>query len=704
MSDRLTADDFPAFFRDVHGDEPFPWQTRLTEQVLGRGEWPDVIDLPTGAGKTAVLDTAVFALAARPEASPRRVVFVIDRRIVVDQVVERAKRIRDRVWDGDTDVLRLVEEGIGKLSDACEPLGVSALRGGVPIDREWAQRPDQPWVVVSTVDQFGSRLLFRGYGVTKGMRPVHAGLTGNDCLVILDEVHLSVPFAETLENVAALRSGVHPRRFQVVEMSATPSKKDATPFALDPADMGREELRRRVQAEKQAELVSVRNHDAIPGQVSKILKAISGAMEGKRPRKGDEALSDVYRGRDGVSVGVVVNRVRAAREIHAALEADGYAAHLLTGRMRPLDRIDALAKIGPVVDPDNDQRRDGITVVVATQAIEVGADFSFDALVTECAPVDSLRQRFGRLDRRGTHRDRTGTPARAWIVGPQSDLRSKKPDPIYGDAVKATWEELERRAEDGPIDVGPQGLQGFPKEATAQKGQAPLLLSTYVDAWVQTNPEPIVQPSVEWFLHGIDQGGVPDVSIVWRHDRSAEALKLVPPRQAEFLAVTIGAAKAWLSSIDADKDVADVGHTASEDDEQASAEQGVDWVRWEGHDEEPRHIAPRDIKPGDILVVRPERGGLKSGTWAPSSKEPVEPVDDLGDRAQLEHRNRVTLRLDPRLPYVDSPPTPADGEDADDPTETRVSKWLSERSTHRVESPHGSPRRRASWATTTRST
>ena len=675
MSDLLKACDFSAFFRDMHGHEPFPWQVRLTEQVLRCGEWPKVIDLPTGAGKTAVLDTAVFALASRPDISPRRVVFVIDRRIVVDQVYDRAERIRDRIRDAKTDVLRLVEESLRKLSDAEEPLGVSALRGGVPIDREWAQRPEQPWVVVSTVDQFGSRLLFRGYGVTRGMRPVHAGLTGNDCLVFLDEVHLSVPFAETLGQVAKLKSDGLPRRFKVVEMSATPSKKDVTPFDLDSADMVCEELRRRVQAEKQAVLVSVRNHDAIPGQVSKILKAISGAMEGKRPRKGDEALDETYRGRDSVSVGVVVNRVRVAREVHSALKTEGYAAHLITGRMRPLDRIDALEEIKPVVDPDGGDRPAGVTIVVATQAIEVGADFSFDVLITECAAVDSLRQRFGRLDRRGTHHDRTGGPARAWIVGPNSVVASKsRPDPIYGESVKATWEELERRAKNGPIDVGPQSLRDFSKDAAGHPKRAPLLLNTYVDAWVQTNPEPIVQPDVEWFLHGIDQGGVPDVSIVWRHDMSAEALKLVPPRQAELLAVPIDAARAWLSG-DVEADVADVGHTALKHDEQASSERGFDWMCWEGHDEGTHRIGPSDIRPGDVLVVRPERGGLRAGTWAPSSEEPV---TDLGDAAQKAHGRRVTLRLDGRLPYIDAPPKPSDVENIDESPSERIRQWLSE--------------------------
>lgn len=658
----LTAEDFADFFRDAHDCEPFPWQRRLTAEVLDQGAWPKVIDLPTGTGKTAVLDTAVFAMAARPEIFPRRIVFVIDRRIVVDQVYERARRIRERLETGKTRTLCQVRDRLRELSGG-ESLGVVALRGGIPIDNEWTHRPDQPWVMVSTVDQFGSRLLFRGYGVSPAMRPIHAGLAGNDCLVILDEVHLSVPFAETLSSVSDLKSRQLPRRFCVVEMSATPSDVKARRFKLNEVEDldGCEELRRRVQAPKRAELVSVRNPDVLPAQVVKIIKSMQklGPEENIR------------------SVGVVVNRVRTARETHRALEKAGYSAHLITGRMRPLDRIETLERIAPAVNPDAENISEELTVVVATQAIEVGADFSFDALITECAAVDSMRQRFGRLDRRGDYFRRTSVPARAWIVGPNSSVASKKPDPIYGDSVKATWEELKRLEQKGPIDVGPLSLSGFPEKANAPRSSAPLLLKTHMDAWTQTRPEPITQPSLEWFLHGMDQDRPADVSVLWRWDRSSDALRLVPPRSAEFLQIPVGAVKSWLAGR-VEVDVADVPQAGTDEDETSLAddENAANWARWAGFEKGSERIAIDEIRPGDIIVADPGLGGLKAGTWDPSS---TDTVADMGDAAQV-HGKRATLRLDLRLLGTALPELPGDESEVGVSVRESVSQWLSERS------------------------
>ena len=629
----LSIADYPSYFRSVHGFEPFPWQVRLTETVLASGRWPQVIDLPTGSGKTAAIDTAVFTLAAQPDIFPRRVAFVIDRRIIVDQVCKRADRIRKVLSRAQSGVLLQVRNSLDSITDG-EPLGVAALKGGVPIDSEWTSRPDQPWVVVSTVDQFGSRLLFRGYGVSPGMRPIHAGLAGNDCLVILDEVHLSRPFAETLRSVSDLDRGPLPRPLQVVEMSATPQNDQSRPFSLTDVDLNTSEiLRKRVTAVKQGLLVPIpgrRAEEAIPRAVPQILK--KGKPEQAR------------------SVGIIVNRVHTARRTCETLTSVGYRAHLITGRMRPLDRVHVLERIEGAVDPDRRDTDTDLTIVVATQSIEVGADFSFDMLITECAPIDSLRQRFGRLDRRGTYVDRAGSPAEAHILGVRSEMKGKRPDPVYGHAAKETWKELDRQFGKAHFDVGPAShdLGGFPKEASTTVPEVPMLLDTHMEAWTQTRPEPIVQPPLDPFLHGFGESNNTDVSVVWRHDISHGTLKMVPPRPAEYLQVPIAAAKAWL--VDSEKPtevpVADVD-TAITERTALAASIEREAYRWVGFANERELITDvADLRPGDIILVHPNQGGLTASTWDPSS---TESVTDLGDEAQEAYGRRITLRLDPRI-------------------------------------------------------
>ena len=288
--------------------------------------------------------------------------------------------------------------------------------------------------------------------------------------------------------------------------------------------------------------------------------------------------------------------------------------------------------------------------------------------------MDSLRQRFGRLDRDGRGFERTARPASAWIIGPKSVVGAKTPDPIYGEAVKATWEELTRLEEAGPIDVGASSLRSFPAAANAPRDHAPLLLKTHLDAWVQTNPQPLVQPDIVHFLHGSQTVPTPDVFIAWRWDRSAATLRLVPPRQAEYLAVPIQAAKAWLLG-DSEVEVADVPHADGGNGSPALSTATDDWVRWAGHDGGTEAVDVADIAPGDIIVVDPTKSGLTAGTWDPGSSSPVE---DLGDAAQIAYGRRATLRLDARLPYVEAPPTPSDESEMATPADERVLDWLQE--------------------------
>lgn len=173
--------DFSAWFRSLWSRDPFPWQAMLAERVA-QGTWPQALDLPTASGKTACIDVAIYALAAqadRPLAertAPRRIWFVVDRRIVVDEAFERAKAIAEKLATAEAGPLVEVADRLRSLSGTERPLAVGRLRGGILRDDGWARLPSQPAVITSTVDQLGSWLLFRGYGHSLRAAPIFAGL------------------------------------------------------------------------------------------------------------------------------------------------------------------------------------------------------------------------------------------------------------------------------------------------------------------------------------------------------------------------------------------------------------------------------------------------------------------------------------------------------------------------------------------------
>src|SRR5437763_1320297 len=123
----LSVDDFAAFFQEVHGCPPFPWQKRLLAEVVTKGEWPAVLDLPTSSGKTAAIDIAIFHLALetyRVDArrAPVRIAFVVDRRLVVDDAFERARKLEAALIAQTDGVTALVAERLKVLSGDGPPL------------------------------------------------------------------------------------------------------------------------------------------------------------------------------------------------------------------------------------------------------------------------------------------------------------------------------------------------------------------------------------------------------------------------------------------------------------------------------------------------------------------------------------------------------------------------------------------------------
>lgn len=615
------GEEFSAFFRGVWGTDPFAWQVRLVEQVLRDERWPDVLDLPTGSGKTAALDVAVYTLSVRPDLFARRIAFVVDRRLIVDQTAARAEALAVALENPSSDAVGRVAERLSALSTTGMPLDVGRLRGGMSAAparaTEWLRWPDQPAVIVSTVDQFGSRLLFRGYGVSRGMRPVHAGLTGNDCLVLLDEVHLSTALAETLQDVAEMGTieGL-PRRGQLVQMSATPIGTAKRRFALSDADLAPgSELAARVHAAKRGRL------ERVGAPRAAMEKVLADSVPG--------LLRELDVG--GGVLGVVVNRVASAREVGAKLRAVLPEAEIivLTGRMRGIERARAAEAAVKAAHADNAERSRP-TVVVATQCIEVGADLSFDGMVTEVASLSSLRQRFGRLDRRG-RASRSGKPAQAIIVGVESALNALA-DPVYGTSLRSTWDALEKRFGAEQFDVGPLSpdLSGLPSECDVEPKAPRVLMPVHLELLSYTNPEPARAPEVAGFLHG-DTEPDADVSVLWRCDLDGidaqgmqQLLELLPPTAGEMIAVPIGAARRWLAG--ASPGVAsDVDALSTE---QAVAGEPLVGV-WRWRDGSVSAAEPVALKPGDVLVAPCDVGGLVDGVWSPESHEPVADVLEL---------------------------------------------------------------------------
>jgi CRISPR-associated endonuclease/helicase Cas3 len=638
---------FADFFRELNGYWPFPWQGRLAQKVVNEG-WPQTIDIPTGAGKTAIIDIAVFHLAVEAIKAPTtrnastRVFFVVDRRIVVDEAFERAKNIakqlkkatEKRTQNSLTEAAKALSTLGGEVSN---PLDVVRLRGGLYRERAFIRNPFQPTVILSTVDQVGSRLLFRGYGVSEFMRPIHGALTGMDSLLILDEVHLSQPFAETLDWIANYQSEkwtILPTAKPItkVEMSATiSSNKDV--FTIEQEDWKDEVLVSRLRCSKPAWLCSIKGEKDDPQETRK-------KIDVKLAEKGAVVMNALLKEMDAPVIGIVANRVNTARQIFEALrnEDDNIDAILLTGRIRPFERDILLKDYLPRMRSGRN-KGDNLRplYVIATQTIEVGADLDFNALITEVASFDALRQRFGRVNRLGRFK-----VAENIIV--YADYGRTKPDEdyVYGEALENTAKWLKKKSKTRKnnkiIDFGNSEMNEIvasePVEAIEKllspAKSAPILLPAHVDMFSQTSPPPAVDPDVAVFLHGTNTQPS-DVRIVWRGDipgvlsakdekNIINIVSALPPDQQEVLEIPVWAARSFLSKTGA----VPVSDVEGGKENEAGIYRGDERfaLRWRGI-EESRLVRGRDIKPGDTLVVPAAYGGLDSFGWKPDAKTPA---------------------------------------------------------------------------------
>lgn len=621
----LAASLFDDYFQALWRYKPFAWQQTLAEQVLEdvNQPWPEAIALPTAAGKTACIDIAVYALAAQaaqitkdnPITAPRRIFFVVDRRIIVDEAYDRAEQIAKKLAEARAGILKEVADALRVAAGGSEegpwqgkdepPLTVHTLRGASYRADSWARSPLQPAVIASTVDQIGSRLLFRAYGRGAGMWPVYAGLVANDSLIFLDEAHCARPFLDTLQAVQRYRKwGKNPlrRSFHPVVLSATPPsglesvfKDESTQPANREHPLGRRQLAhkptlvRKIGAAKGRG--AIRRFAEEFGETAENLAEESRALNnGKNP-----------------AVVIFVNRVATARAVHDYLanRCNGKVT-LLTGRMRNIDKsgvIRDLKKLQLASSESENRDLDAPHFVVATQTLEVGADLDFDVLVTECAALDALRQRFGRLNRMGRAID---IRAAILLRGDQEEE-----DPVYGSAVVKTFEWLKRLEETSTVDFGIVHLElELPTEEELQAlnsplNHAPVMLPAHVDCLAQTRPTPEPSPEVSLFLHGLREVRA-DVQVCWRINPTPQSLQLCPPMPSEMLPVKVGVLRSWLRGEQAEDTSSDVEGEANDDNMiEAEADIGETFsalIFSTGG--ELKHIdKANELMPGDVAII-----------------------------------------------------------------------------------------------------
>lgn len=679
MTALLGPESFGAFFEATHaGREPFPWQADLAAQLC-KGDLPDVIDAPTGLGKTAVIHTWLFALASQagreePRTVPLRLCFVVDRRLVVDSAYDEAVALRDAlIATSPATPVAVVGGALRALTaDAAEPLAVVRMRGGLTWESRWLARPDQPAVIVGTVDQFGSRLLFRGYGVSDGMRPVNAALVGTDSWLVIDEAHIAEPLARTAKATAAYQRLAPPplgmRPLRVTLMSATTT---ATGRALrvDPGKQMSSDAYPRAAAEAAKRLRTTKPTALIDlGYLAKP----AGRAWRQRSQELGRALGQFAEllGGDAAVVGVVANTIAAARSAHDQLCSTGATAILLTGRTRAHERDRTIDEWLPLIAVGRERHRDQTIFVVATQTVEVGANLDFDLLVSECAPWPSLVQRFGRVNRVGEGDVHPSVVVHAGFA--------HNDDPIYGPATAATWQwltevsahelvvvasnrQLETASLSPTLDLGPLSARHMSAAAPASVHPpapfVPIALGGHFERWAATNPAPTPDQDVGPFLHGVGTGA-PEVSVAWRaapppvdpavsdrplaQDVWQRWLALVPPSEWEFVSVPIWDARALLAGVQSGLPSADLeGVVAPEAPPVESIEGGeLLGVVYRGRRDRARAVhGPADIKPGDRLVLAATVGGHDRWGWTGRRRGPGDaPVPDVADLAPVRRR------------------------------------------------------------------
>lgn len=540
--------DFDRLFEHLAGNKPFPWQRKLYNELV-RKQFRTHCDVPTGLGKTSVIAIWLLAVAYHAQNRsldrfPRRLVYVVNRRTVVDQATREAERFRKALTEKPE--LKPVADALQTLAIDGDgpPLAISTLRGQFADNAEWRNDPARPGIIVGTVDMVGSRLLFSGYGCGFKSKPLHAGFLGQDVLLIHDEAHLEPPFQKLISAVCAEQERCREFRvFHIMELTATSrtDRADDSPIFTTDEDLKDERVIKRFRAKKVLRVHPVEDKKQVPEKVVEL------ALNHKE---------------SGQAILVFLRELDHVKGVSRELDKAKQHVQMLTGTLRGKER-DELAKRDPIfarfmprpeVDPTT-----GTVYLICTSAGEVGVDISADHMVCDLTPFDSMAQRLGRVNRFGkgvasvdvvhvaamemaevTGGDTSEANGDAISQEPAAEEKptmetaggadeskeedtKQSPFELAIERTKVLLGKLPRQA-DGSFDASPEALRGLP-EAERLAAFTPSPVIRYVDdirfdSWALTSVReklPGRPPVAEW-LHGMAEWEPPETYVAWREE------------------------------------------------------------------------------------------------------------------------------------------------------------------------------------------
>lgn len=594
--------DFNTFFASAMGFDPgkggpYPWQRRLAEEGL-----PEVLDVPTGLGKTegVALAWAWRRFVKKDQDEPRHLVYCLPMRVLVRQTAERLSRCFSRLHSGGY----------------APALTVYTAMGG-QVEEEWASHPENPWILVGTQDQLLSRALNRGYSMSRYAWPLHFGLLNNDCHWVLDETQLMGPGVWTSAQLDWMRR----KRFRPIFPCRT-TWMSAT-VGLD--FLATSDRRRDGLDDVQSMRMSWEEESKASGVTTVAKRRLEQLRDARRPseilmppsgrnaRPLHEWLSERIQEehQPGTLTLVVCNTVALAQKVFGALK-DSTPRVLLTSQFRAKDRRAAEATLHSF-----EQRRRqalGVTVpgdlgliCVSTQVVEAGIDISAHRLFSEIAPWPSMVQRLGRVNRDGRNND-----AKAffwpWEKPGKGSMRA---GPYLLEDLKAglcLLESYAKAANTQPASAALDGLRSDPQFEKAMRTERhPYPRAFDVHGLFATEPDVHGGfTDISQFVRGSDPQA--DVTVFWRDwdgKRAPADLDGPPFDPAEGCAVAFWKLRDFLAKKRA-------------------------WL-WDGRRGRWERVAAGDVRPGMVLMLPGPIGGYSERLgWTGTPRDTLDALPPPG--------------------------------------------------------------------------